>query len=65
MSIIRVFIKQHNHQQVLERIPKVFLILVPKVELVLQSEVGRQIAQTSTLREQSSKAKTWFFCKKE
>lgn len=40
-----------------------FLILIPKVELVLLTKVGRQIPLTFRLREQSSEAKIGFLQK--
>lgn len=43
---------------------KVFLILVPKAELVLLSKVGQQIAQTFRLHEQTGEAKIGFLQKR-
>lgn len=41
-----------------------FLILVPKEELVILSKAGRQIAQTFRLYEQSGEAKIGFLQKR-
>lgn len=43
---------------------KVFLVLVPEVELVSLTKVGRQIAQTFRLHEQCGEAKIGFLQKR-